>query len=106
MTTITKTEKMKCLECEKIFYAFKGEVNRGGGKVCSRTCYYKYQKRTRPSGENSWAWKGKKVGKDALHDWVIKNLGRPMKCEHCKSVKEKKYEWANKSQKYKRDLKD
>lgn len=95
-----------CLECNKLSRTSNTEINKGGGKVCSRTCYYKYQKKTRPSGEKSWAWKGDKVGKEALHNWVIKNLGRPMKCEHCKTIKAKKFEWANKSQKYRRELDD
>jgi len=106
MVTTVKTEKRICQNCEKEFMAFIGEVNRGGAKVCSRSCYYEYQKKTRPAGEKSWAWKGKKVGKSALHDWVIKILGRPKKCEHCGTTKAKKFEWANKSQKYKRLISD
>lgn len=98
--------QVKCHECSKDIEVLKSEYNRGGGKICSRSCYYLYLKRIRPKGEDSWAWKGDKVGKDALHGWVIKNLGRPMICEHCNSTTEKKYEWANKSQKYKRDLTD
>lgn len=106
MVTIKKTEKRMCLECKKIFFAFKGEVNRGGAKVCSRVCYYKYQKRTRPKEEKSWAWKGEKVGKQALHDWVIAKLGKPNRCDDCGTIKAKKFEWANVSQKYKRELTD
>ena len=86
--------------------AFIGEVNRGNAKVCSRNCYYKYQKRIIPTGDRSWAWKGEKAGISAIHRWVEKNLGKPEKCEYCKEIKAKIYEWANISQKYKRELKD
>jgi hypothetical protein len=58
------------------------------------------------TGKDSPNWKGNKVGKTALHNWVEKQLGKPKKCEHCQSTTKSKYEWANKSQKYKRDLDD
>lgn len=106
MVTTIKTEKRICLNCNKKFMTFLGEVNRGRGKVCSRSCYYEYQKKTRPKGDKSWAWKGDSVGKQALHNWVEKHLGKPQKCEHCKMTDCKKYEWANKSNKYRRDLSD
>jgi hypothetical protein len=101
----TYVEK-KCKQCLIEFKVLKSEVKRGGGKLCSRKCYYVYQKLNRPTGEKSWAWKGDKVGKEALHNWVQKNLGKPNKCEDCGTVEAKKFEWANISQKYKRDLKD
>jgi hypothetical protein len=41
-----------------------------------------------------------------LHNWVKRKLGKPMKCEICGSTNAKKYEWANKSHKYKRELND
>ena len=95
-----------CDECKKEIEVLESEVKRGGGKVCSRVCYYLYLKRIIPKEEKSWAWKGNKVGKVALHNWVERQLGKPNKCEHCNSTNEKKYEWANKSQKYKRQLDD
>lgn len=33
--------KMKCLECNKTFTPYRSEIERGGGKYCSRGCYYK-----------------------------------------------------------------
>jgi len=96
----------ECAECKKIIEVLQSEVKRGGGKVCSRVCYYKYLKRIRPRDEKSWAWKGNKVGREALHNWVQRHLGKPNFCEHCKSKSCKRYEWANKSQKYKRELSD
>ena len=95
-----------CNECNKKIEVLESEVKRGGGKICSRNCYYKYQKRIIPKEENSWAWKGNSVGKTALHNWVERQLGKPRKCDHCNSTKAKKYEWANKTQQYKRKLSD
>lgn len=57
-------------------------------------------------GEKHWKWKGDKVGYDGIHDWVKLRKGTPRKCEHCLSTNDKYYDWANKSGKYKRDLKD
>lgn len=96
----------KCEHCKKDIEVLKTEFKRGGGKFCSRSCYYKDLKENRPSGEDSWAWKGDSVGKSALHDWVIKHKGKPKKCEHCGTTKAKKFEWSNKSQEYKRELSD
>jgi len=51
-------------------------------------------------------WKGEDVGYVPLHIWVRKHLGKPSKCEHCQSTDKKRYEWANLSGKYKRNLYD
>ena len=101
-----RTEKRMCRVCKKQFFINKTEVKRGGGIVCSRECYYKHMKATRPKEEDSWAWRGDKVGKSALHNWVEKHRGKPRKCEHCKTTKAKCFDWANISQEYKRDLDD
>ena len=55
-------------------------------------------------GEKSPNWIGDLVGYHGLHYWVVKNLGKPNKCEHCGTITAKKFEWANKSGEYKRDL--
>jgi len=57
-------------------------------------------------GENHHAWKANSVGYVALHSWVSRMLGRPNKCEDCGTTKAQKYEWANISKEYKRDLAD
>ena len=49
---------------------------------------------------NKSNYKGNKVGYWGLHRWLDKELGRPRKCEHCGTIKAKRYEWANKSGKY------
>lgn len=48
------------------------------------------------------------VGKTALHDWVKKRLGFPMKCSKCsfETHNRNRINWANKSGEYKRDLND
>lgn len=51
-------------------------------------------------------WKGDTVGYQALHSWINRKLGSPRKCSKCKTTTAKKFEWANLSQKYKRDLTD
>ena len=101
-----RTVERKCLICNEKFKTWPTEIKRGGGILCSRSCYYIHLKNTRPKEEKSWAWKGDKVGKSALHDWIKKHLGRPDKCEHCKAINNKKFQWANKSQKYRRILSD
>lgn len=99
-------EKRKCIICNQQFKTTLSEIKRGGGNCCSRKCWYIKLKRDIPKEDKSWAWKGNKVGKAALHNWVEKQLGKPKKCEHCKIENAKQYDWANKSQKYKRDITD
>ena len=55
-------------------------------------------------GEANGMWKGKDVSYVGLHQWVRRGLGKPKKCEHCKSIKN--IQWANKSHEYQRDLED
>jgi len=56
-----------CLVCGNKFRTCNSEINRGGGKVCSRNCYYIYQKQTRPKGEKSWAWRN---GEQKQHGYI------------------------------------
>jgi len=101
-----RTIKRKCLECLKEFMTWPTEIKRGGGLTCSRTCYYKRFIKIVGRDEASPNWKGDEVGKTALHNWVERKLGKPKKCEHCGDTKKGKYDWANKSQEYKRELSD
>lgn len=41
-----------------------------------------------------------------LHYWVEKNLGKPKKCEQCKSTDKSRYHWSNISGNYHKDLSD
>ena len=58
------------------------------------------------SFEKGKNWKGDKVKYRALHNWVEKIKGKPRYCESCKKTDKKRYEWANISKKYKRDIND
>ena len=58
------------------------------------------------SEEKHVNWAGDKVSYSAIHAWIRKKLGTPQKCEHCGSTSKKKYEWANISGKYLRNLND
>lgn len=58
-------QKRNCI-CSKSFNTTTMEIKRGGGNCCSRDCWYKKLNRDIPRDENSWAWKGDKVGKVAL----------------------------------------
>ena len=51
-------------------------------------------------------WKGENASYYAIHAWVARHRGRPQKCEHCGTTKFRRYHWANKSRKYKRELSD
>jgi len=98
--------KRTCVVCGTVFNTTLQEIKRGGGNCCSRKCWYKHFKKIVKREEQSPNWKGDFVGRDALHDWVIKHKGKPRKCEDCKTTKAKFFDWANISGLYKRDLND
>ena len=50
-------------------------------------------------------YKGEDVSYAALHHWVTRKLGRPLKCEHC-STNDRVLHWANVSGEYLRQLDD
>jgi hypothetical protein len=63
--------------------------------------------RKKISGENHYLWRGDNASYGALHTWVRNHAGTPNYCENCKtSDKRKRYEWANISREYKRELSD
>lgn len=90
-------ETKNCKECGVLFtrWAFRKAI------FCSKKCKGKHL-----SGENNSSWKGDQVSYSGLHKWVESILGKPKQCESCKTIKAKKYEWANKSKKYKRKIDD
>lgn len=57
-------------------------------------------------GENASAWKGDNAGYHALHKWIQSRLGKPNKCDDCGITSGKRFEWANISGKYLRDVND
>lgn len=98
--------KRTCHICGNQFKTTKTEIKRGHAKCCSIPCRHKYVKQITPIGDKHWSWKGNGVGRAALHNWVENNLGRPRECKKCGTKNAKQYDWANISQKYKRDLAD
>lgn len=42
----------------------------------------------------------------ALHKWVTRKLGQPKLCENCGTTEAPRFEWANISGKYQRDIND
>jgi len=58
------------------------------------------------AGQNNAGWKGDAVGYHALHAWVRRWLGAPRKCSACGDEAARRYEWANISGEYRRDLSD
>lgn len=109
-----------CIVCgdEFSFRNAPADIKQGGGKYCSPQCQAKNmskvlkEKGIKPtvhytaSGDANMEWKGNNVGYDGLHRWVKRYLGKPQECEHCNTTTAKKYEWANKSGLYLRDLTD
>lgn len=106
----------KCDVCPKLItHKYKSQIRQ---KTCSHSCQLKGNKlrvgltpvNAFKKGENVGAdnhkWQGDNVGYFALHDWVARQLGRPKKCENCGATKHKKFEWANLSGKYRRDIND
>ena len=59
-----------------------------------------------PEGEKVWNWKGDNVGYGGLHAWVRRKLGTPQNCARCGTTTAKRYEWANISGEYRRDITD
>ncbi len=88
-------------------------------KFCSRECYYEHKSinpflykgtfmpnHNRTRGKLNANWKGDEAGYGALHDWLVIRLGKPKICDECGTTKAKKFEWANISGEYKRDITD
>jgi hypothetical protein len=100
--------KRICKQCSKEFKTTMGEISSGGGIYCSRICYLKMLPMVIKRDELSPNWKGDNVKRMALHNWVMRKLGKPTKCEHCGTdgLTGHKIHWANKQHKYKRDIND
>lgn len=63
-------------------------------------------KRGQLENDKHFLWKGDGVGYSGLHAWIYRKLGQPKQCGNCHTADSTRYEWANLSGKYKRDLKD
>jgi hypothetical protein len=106
---------IKCKQCNKEFKDYPSNTRTFCGFECYWTArkvdskykgYWTRKKRLDIEGSKNPKWKGNKVGYAPLHQWVIRKLGNPKKCEHCGAVNLKSYHWANKSGEYKRDVND
>ncbi len=85
-------ERFRCIDCNRIIsYARKRCIK----------CNSKLK-----IGKNHPNWKGDKIGYAMLHIWIKKELGIPKYCNHCDNKLRKKFHWANKSGKYKRNIND
>lgn len=58
------------------------------------------------SGDKNPTWKGEDAKYGTKHDWVERQLGKPQRCDKCGTTHPQRYEWANRSRTYKRDIDD
>ncbi len=56
--------------------------------------------------EKSSHWKGEKVSYLGLHGWIRNRFGRKNKCDIYGTINAKRFEWANKDHKYRRNRED
>jgi hypothetical protein len=98
------TIEKKCLECGSLFLIYKSTLKTKNYKYCSIKCYNK--NKTLLIGEKNKSWKGNKAGYFAIHCWIRRRLGSPSVCDVCGCNDKRKYEWANISGEYKRDISD
>lgn len=56
--------------------------------------------------ELSSVWKGDKAKYISQHSWIHNNYGKASKCVECGVIGKKRYEWANISGTYIRDISD
>jgi rubredoxin len=106
-----KKRVYKCEFCDFIFHPIRPE-----SRFCSLRCYdasrigspevkaHLDRIRLRRPNSLNHMWKGNLVGKAALHVWVRRRLKKPELCVCCNKIPP--LDLANKSQKYKRSIKD
>lgn len=66
----------------------------------------KYPRTEKHLGTNHHNYKGDDVSYSGLHYWVSSKLGKPSKCDKCGTADAPRYEWANVSGQYLRELND
>lgn len=101
-----------CLNCNNKFSRNVAPNKIKRAEFCSHKCQasYNFKKIDRTffnSNEKNGLWKGDKVGNKALHQWIRRKIGKPIKCEYkfCKNIS-KKLELSNKTGIYDRELKN
>ncbi len=107
---------MKCLvrECEKPKFRrlwctthYKRWIRHGDTSVViQRTANKGSFKKGEMSEHAHPNWKGENAGYHAKHSWIKRKYGKANMCEHCHIVNAKRYEWANLSGNYVRDITD
>lgn len=88
-----KNNLPKCKECDKV-------LSKMGAIHCVKHKPHSIVK----FGIDNHMWKGDNVKYISLHIWVASKLGKPSFCENCGSISAKRYEWANLTREYIRDL--
>ncbi len=109
-TCFYETRKGKPIEYFKELEPWNKGIKTG---IVTDGAFKKGQKAWNKGKINDWMledknhnWKGDEVGYTALHLWVSRRLGKPKYCDFCHAIDKKKYEWANISKEYKRDITD
>jgi hypothetical protein len=97
----SKGRKKSAETRKKVSDALKGRI-----PTNFKECLAKAHATPKASGEESVFWKGDEVGYSALHAWVRKVLGTPKECWECGTTTAGRYEWANVSGEYKREVGD
>ena len=122
-STLFYDQKLKlwCKPCPvcKGFVKHKWKSGLAKSRTCSRSCHMKgntFRKGHTPtnafkpgetSGEKNVNWKGDEASYGSLHDWVSYHKGNEKKCSQCgEDEPSKRYEWANISGEYKREIDD
>jgi hypothetical protein len=77
--------------------------NKGKTNVYSKQTLDKISESLR--GKKNWNWK-ENVSYNRLHDWVREEKGKAQECENCNTSQSPRFEWANLSGEYKKDLDD
>lgn len=103
-----------CPNCNKIFfnkdkrYKYCGHKCAADANIANKNVKFGFGKNGYTQGkmELNPAWKGERVSKRALHNWVERNWGRPRICEMCKTETANTYDWSNITGKYLRERSD
>ncbi len=105
----------KCWLCNKEYYVQKARI--GQSVYCSIKCHLTIKNKTAPKtafkpkdsrvlGDKNIMWRGNDAGYSAIHKWLYRQLGKANYCSNCNTTDAKKYEWANISKEYRRNVAD
>lgn len=100
----TSVDLERVCECGTEFTTTDIRLASGRGLYCGRDCSNKHRGVT---GDKHPKWKDASVlHYTTIHQWVYRQLGKPSYCVDCGTHTAKRFEWANISGEYRRDLKD